>query len=296
MQFKKFYSYRVDGDNLQEVVDKIAQKMDEFSFEDDPVGNRAKNSGWVKVNKEYEEMFAKSGDVTYFSLMVATKKVPRDKLNRKLDEKVQELRESSGEEPSKKEIKEIKLALEETLIVDEEPKYKRITASFDTLSGRIDVDSGAKDAEEIVSFMRSTIGGSGIKATPFFSSIQMSTYKHWLLHGGSGPILMGQDHTLKDSDGTTVTYKKVNSSSELMLEHLKSGYEVKKTSLIVDEKFSGTINEKGEISGFKLEDMGVEEIDNELGDMEDGYFDAYLGLMSEIRGKFVNQIYSEAKG
>lgn len=296
MQFKKFYSYRIDNENPQEIVDKITTTMDEFVFEEDPVGNRVKNVGWVKVNKEYDELFAKSGAVSYYSLMIATKKVPRDKLNRRLDEKLEEIRESTGEDPSSKEVKEIKLALEEELIVDEEPKYKIVTASIDVLNKRIDVDAGAKDAEEIVSFMRSTIGGSGIKITPFFSGIQMTTFKAWLLEGGAGVITMGPDHSLKDSDGTTVTYKKVDASSALMLEHLHSGFEVSKTSLSVSGKYLGSLNDKGEVSGFKIEDLGKEELEESLVDIEDGYFDAMLELMANARSEFVNEIYAQAKG
>lgn len=296
MIFKKFSSYKIEQDNFSEVLDSLLEKMAEHKFQEDPIGNRTRNSGWVKTNQEYEELHASGSTSTYVSLLIATKKVPKDKINRKLEERMEEMRETDpGLEISSKEIKEMKTAIEEELIVDEEPKYKKVNAAINITEKRIDIDASTKDADELISFMRTTIGGSGIKATPYFSDIPMTTYKRWLLEGAPGAIEMGGDHVLKDMGaGTTVTYKKVDADDELMLKHLSNGFEVTKTSIVVDEKYSGTLNDKGEVSGFKIEDLGQEEIEGELGDMEDGYFEAMLDLMYDSRTEFLSQIRKSA--
>lgn len=293
--FKKCMSYSIEKSTLSDLIDTFLKKIEDFSFQEDESGLSTRNCGWVPCFSGREDFFFRAGDKIFFKYMISTKSVSGSKVKSVLNKRIADMMQ---EDPSltlnKKDKKAMQEEIEAELMANETPQYKAIWACFVENSDdpRLDVDAATKDAEDLAGFIRTTLGGSGLKITPYLSPLKLDQVKLILTDDSAGnEFLLGGEHDLYDpQEDVKVSYKNISSEDEMFNDHLNAGYKFTKTSLIYLDKISFSVNHKSEVSSIKLLDAGNDEADSSIGDVDEGYEEAMMEFMADIRGEFMQKI------
>lgn len=222
---------------------------------------------------------------TMISIRVDSKIIPGSAVKKLVADRVAALTAGGTRKPSKKEINEIKDEIIFSLAPTALIKSGVVNAYIDGHLGLIIVDAAsAKKAEDLLSFLRKTLGS--LVATPLSSvnkpSAVMTGWMLGVFPDTSSP-LPSIDIAVGD-DGGTAKFKKINLLEKQILDHINNGGQVVRVDLQWKESLSFSLSDTLALKKIKLLDeatQGKGETET-AADRFAADFAIFTGVMSEF--------------
>lgn len=185
---------------------------------------QALSAGWVPPRQEHGPLCECINGQLVFKLMVETKKVPSDVIDRKLQYAIRKIEELTGRKPGKKERRELKDEILFELLPSAFPKREAIIAWIDPIGRKLVVGTSSQaKADRVASSLVAAL--TGLECTPVHTNTTPATaMTEWLL-GRSQPetLAIEEDCELKSDGGTKVKYIKHNLRIPEVIDHIHTG-------------------------------------------------------------------------
>ena len=197
------------------------------------------SAGWVPPREANGPLCEGINGQLILKLMVETKKVPADVIDRKLQVAIKEIEELTGRKPGKKECRELKDEILFELLPSAFPKREAITAWIDPIGRKLVVGTSSQaKADRVASGLVSVL--TGLECTPVHTYTPPAVaMTDWLLSERLPETLaIEEDCELKSGGGTKVKYVKHQLNIPEIKEHLTKGM----TPASLDLTWLGRVN------------------------------------------------------
>lgn len=226
--------------------------------------------GWIApVNGG--ELSHRLGNTIMIRALIEKRVLPSSSVNDIVKKRVAEIEESEGAKVGKKRRTEIKDEVMFELMPKSLTTTETVFAYIDLDHARFIVDSSsAKKAEDVLSFLRKTLG-----SFPAAPVVTVGKITEQLTAWIDGPIVSvegffpGEECELRSPEdgGGIIKCKNQDLSEPDVQEHILAGKQVNKLSLTWEDKISFVITDKFEIK--KLKFLGV--LQDQIIEIEEGY-------------------------
>ena len=176
------------------------------------------------------------------SLCTEKKKIPSQAIKALLAEKIEEHTDRHGEEPSRKEIKDLKDASSLELVPRAFTAQSHVRFLFSADKKWVAVDCSSQgSAEKALEFLRNNLGS--LKVVPLQSSSVERVLTSWL-NAKETPETTSLTGTcsLTDNDGGTVSCVNLDLFGDEIQNHLSSGKTVVKMTILYDDRISFSLD------------------------------------------------------
>jgi recombination associated protein RdgC len=249
---------------------------------------QALSAGWVPPREANGPLCEGINGQLILKLMVESKKVPAEIIDRKLQYAIRKIEELTGRKPGKKERRELKDEILFELLPSAFPKREAIIAWIDPIGRKLVVGTSSQaKADRVASSLVGAL--TGLECTPVHTNTTPATaMTKWLL-GRSQPetLAIEEDCELKSDGGTKVKYIKHNLRIPEVIDHIHTGGMVPSS---LDLTWLGRVN-------FTLTDSLVLKKIDILGNLLEGHpeqvdaFDADVVIATtEINGLIADLI------
>jgi recombination associated protein RdgC len=197
------------------------------------------SAGWVPPREENGPLCECINGQLVFKLMIETKKVPADIIDRKLQAAMIESENLTGRKPGKKERRDIKDEIVLELLPKAFPRREAITSWIDPIGRKLVVGTSSQaKADRVASSLVAAL--TGLECTPVYTHTTPAVaMTDWLLSERLPETLaIEEDCELKSEGGTKVKYVKHQLNIPEIKEHLTKGM----TPASLDLTWLGRVN------------------------------------------------------
>ena len=179
--------------------------------------------GWVAPRPDSTALCECINGQLIFKLMIETKKVPADIINRKLGDKCKDIEADTGRKPGKRERREIQEEILQSLLPRAFPSRTAIIAWIDPIGKKLVVGTSSKgNADLIAKVLSSTMDGLTIGPLQT-KTAPASAMEDWLLENHTPETLAIEEACeLKAEGGTKIKYIKHQLNIQEIKDHLGS--------------------------------------------------------------------------
>ena len=229
--------------------------------------------GWVMPITSNEKLVHQVDDCLFFSFKKQERLLPAKVIKERLDERIAEIELAQNSKVRTRE----KRALKDDIIHELTPQAfvisSIINAYIDNANGWLVIDTPSiKKAEELVSFLRYTVGTLPVALFEFNDSIS-NTLTALVEYGSKEnycePFKALDDCILLDNEGSKATCKQQDMFTDEVQTHIGAGKSVQRLKLEYDDSIQFSVDDKFAIKQIKFIGL-IEEQINEV-DAEDEY-------------------------
>lgn len=235
-----------------------------------------RSAGWVPPRGEAEGLFVESiGGQWILRFFSESKVIPASVLNRKVQEKVDAIEQSTGRKPGKKEKQELKDEAKLDLLPMAFTKQGGMWIWIDPEARLLVLDTGSQArADEVVTLLVDGLPGFAVALLDTQTSPQ-AAMAHWL-HSQEPPrgFTVDQECELKSADESkaVVKYTRHTLDIEEVKQHIEHGKLPTKLALTWDDRVSFVLTESGQLRKIHFLETVFD------GQKDEGGFDADVAI------------------
>lgn len=252
------------------------------------------SQGWVSPFNSNSDVFClQSGYAQLFQLAIEEKVIPPASINKKVQDKINEIYNSTGIRVGRKQKNDIKNEILFNILPNALSKFNTMLAYIDNSLDLLVVDSSSQNkAEDLVSQLRQTLGS--FKASVFSeSSSRAVVLTNWLSTGELPEgFEFGHNVVLQTFDGSKsiIRCKNIDFNADEITRHIENGYMVTEIGLCFRDRVEFTITYEFSLKGIKLTDVVLDELEHEEVDSEEQLFDSKFTLISLELRELLNEL------
>lgn len=284
MWFKNLCIYRTDS-NWKITQDQLETALENQQFQ--PANSSdVSSSGWVSVRPSGDLVHSINGQYL-LSLRQERKLLPASVINHFTRAKAGEIEEQQGYKPGRKQMREIKEQVTETLLPKAFSQFRDTWVWIDTRNHWLVIDAGsAGRADEVIGALAKVLDPLPLKSLYTVQSPAVAMTEWLLADEAPAMFTIDQELELQSSTENKATIKYVRQSPELAdtQKHVQSGKLCTKLALTWSDRVSFVLTDELIIKRIQALDVLKEGKDISSMD-EDERFDADMTLMtSELAG------------
>lgn len=297
--FSKFTIYRFTG-GLPEQADMLGQLFQRGEFTP-TTPNQSSSAGWVPPRAKHGAFVEAIGGQWIARLMIETRKVPSDALQRRIDEVIARIEETTGRKLGRKERAEIKELCADELMPQAFPKQATVPVWIDPSAGLLVIGSTSQYQIDAV------IGALCVVAPDVRLSMvntkvaPQAAMAAWLSSFRYGELMSDSFETgrecelrAQDESKAVVRYKNENLERDEVLEHLKHGKMPTRLALIYDGRVAFVLTDSLQFKSVEVLDVVFDE---KAGRESDGdSFDADAAIATGELGPLIARMIEELGG
>ena len=278
MWFKNLKLFRLNTDWTITAQD-LEEKLQANAFVEGSPGQETK-LGWVSP-LEHSGLVYELGQYYFLTLQAEKKLLPASVINQFAREKAIEIEEQQGYKPGRKQMKEIKEMVTDTLIPKAFSIFRQTRVCLDLENHWLYIDAGtASKADEVISLLVKALDPVPIQS--FMTEISPSTaMTEWIFSDEATEGFNIEPQTEFKStqeDRATVRFTNVIPSQEEVSKHIESGKVVTKLGLTWRDRVSFVLHDTLEIKRIQALEI-LDEQRNPTGADDIERFDADMTLM-----------------
>ncbi len=293
MWFKNLHIFRF----LQDIIiseEELQISLAALIFK--PCGKMDTGSiGWVSpLGRDGEHLVYSANNCLVFKMRKEEKILPVSVIREFVNDRVEEIETQQTRKVRKREKDEIRDEVLQDLIPRAFTRSNYIYAYIDVKHGWLLIDTpNSKKAEELVDFLRHTIGSLPVTRPKLCQSIS-SIMTQWLIQPNDCPVdfELGDACVLANIDGAEANCKRQDLLAKEINAHLKAGKLVKRLALEWNDRLGLIIDDELVIRRLQILDLiqtQVNEIDAESFEQQ---FQADFMIMSAEIAKLVEKLFA----
>lgn len=254
-----------------------------------------KSFGWVEPRGQAHGPLVEAVAGHYLlKLMIETKAVPASVLKRKAQERAEQIEAATGRKPGKKETKELREELKQTLLPMAFTKQASVTVWIDPQARLLVLDASSQGkADEVITCLVTALDGMALELlqTTTSASVAMS---EWLTSGEPPEgFSVDRECELKsmDEEKSVVRYARHPLDIEEVRQHIAVGKQPTKLALTWDDRVSFLLTENMQIKKLSFLDVVFEGTAKE----DDG-FDADAAIATGEMSRLIPQLLEALGG
>jgi recombination associated protein RdgC len=291
--FRNLRLYRLHSDWPQQ-EDDLSQKL--YNVEFKPCGAYAERSmGWEAPAADHSESLARRlAGADLFRLRTQSRVLPAAAVNEALEERIEEFRQRSQRDPSRKEKRDLKEEVESQLRPRALVKSDR-TWGFCLHSEKlIAVDTASEpEAERFLEALRGALGS--LQVTPLAFKEPVSRLLNQIFLGG-GPTSFRSGDECRMVDPSTgkssVNWLGIDLGDPSVQKHVRDGLKIDRLGVEFDSVVTCVIGQDAVIRKFKLVGASVDddEVDDDPLANLDAEFTVVTGMVKRLLGALKKQL------
>lgn len=242
-------------------LEQIEEALDKARFV--PCGaTQEKSIGWTEPRGQAHAALAEAVAGHYLlKLMIETKAVPAAVLKRKAQERAAQIEAATGRKPGKKETKELREELKQTLLPMAFTKQSSVMVWIDPQARLLVVDAGSQGkADEVTTCLVKSLDGLALELlqTSTSASVAMS---EWLTNGEAPQgFSIDRECELKstDEEKSVVKYARHPLDIEEVRQHIAAGKQPTKLALTWNDRVSFLLTENFQVKKLNFLDVVFE--------------------------------------
>lgn len=289
MWFKNLKLFRLNPDWTITAQD-LEEKLQANAFVEGSPGQETK-LGWVSP-LEHSGLVYELGQYYFLTLQAEKKLLPASVINQFAREKAIEVEEQQGYKPGRKQMKEIKEMVTDTLIPKAFSIFRQTRACLDLENHWLYIDAGtASKADEVISLLVKALDPVPIQS--FMTEVSPSTaMTEWIFSDEATEGFNIEPQTEFKStqeDRATVRFTNVIPSQEEVSKHIESGKVVTKLGLTWRDRVSFVLHDTLEIKRIQALEI-LDEQRNPTGADDVERFEADMTLMCKEFSAFLDDL------
>ncbi|MBE9562060.1 MAG: recombination-associated protein RdgC [Proteobacteria bacterium] len=293
MWFKNLHVFRF----LQDVeisAEELQTKLTEFAFH--PCGKMDIESiGWVSpLGRDNEHLIYSANNCLVFKMRKEEKILPASVIREFVGDRVEEIEAQQMRKVRKREKDGIRDEVLHDLIPRAFTRSNYIYAYIDVKHGLLIADTpNSKKAEELVSFLRHTVGSLPVVKPKLRQSIA-NVMTQWLIQPNDCPadFELGDACVLANNDGAEANCKRQNLLAKEIHAHLNAGKLVKRLALEWNEKLGLIIDDELVIRKLQTLDLIITQINETDAESFEQRFQADFVIMSAEISNLVERLFT----
>lgn len=256
--FSKLTVYRIAA-GLPGTAEQLGQYLMRTEFQP-TAANQAKASGFVAPRAAHGAFAESVAGHWIARVMIETRKVPGDALQRRIDEIVDEFEKLNGRTPGRKQRAEIKEAAVDELLPQAFPKQAAVPVWVDPTSGLLAIGStSSAHVDEVITLL--------VRAIPDFALARVVTrlspaaaMTGLLIEGAADDFTIGRDCVLEATDESkaVVKYQRQDLGRDDVRDHLRAGKVPTSLSLTWRSRVSFTLADSMQLKRVEMLDVVFE--------------------------------------
>ena len=294
--FKNLIVYRL-GEGWTASMEEVEAALDKVRYVECGA-SQEKSVGWVEPRGEAHGPLLESvGGQWILKFMIEVKSVPGSVLNRKAKERAQQIEQTTGRKPGKKETKELKEEIKHGLLPNAFSKMGASLVWIDKEAGLLVIDAGSQSrADDVVTGLVKSIDGFAVALLDTQQS-PVSAMAEWLsMQEPPAGFAIEQECELKaaDESKSVVRYGRHPLDIEEVKQHIAQGKLPTRLALSWDDRVSFMLTE-----GMQLKKISFQDVVFEGKSADDGGFDADVaiatGELVQMLPDLINALGGEAQ-
>ncbi len=273
--FKNLIVYRI-APSWQAALEQVEAALDAQRFVECGA-TQEKSVGWLEPRGEAHGPLVESvGGHWIMRFMVEVKVVPGSVLNRKAHEKAQQIEQTTGRKPGKKETRELKDELKLSLLPMAFSKQASVWVWIDPQARLLMVDASSQSrADEVVTALVKGLDGLSLALLDTQTSPQAAMSEWLMTHEPPAGFNIERECELKASDESkaVVRYARHPLDTEEIKQHIAQGKLPTKLALTWDDRVTLMLTE-----GMQLKKISFHDVVFEGKSADDGGFDADVAI------------------
>ena len=288
--FRSARAYRITND-WPESEEALSNELQKSGFA--PCGPLTeRSSGWVEVNADLGESFARRlHGADLMKLRSQSRVLPAAVVNEALEERIDEWRQRMDEPPGRRDKRRLKLETRDSLLPKALVKSDKLWGYFDLGEQLLVIDTGQEAAaDRFVRHLQLALGELEIRPLEFAQPVG-DLLKKMFLGDTPGDIHIGRECRMQDATDTrsTVRWNDFDLSDASIRSHVADGMRLTHLAIVYDNILSCVLDENGRLTKIKL--LGAD--DDDTGAEQDplARFDAEFVLLSST----LRRLYTDLK-
>lgn len=296
--FRNLQIYRVPG-GLPISSDALAEQLATVSFQ--PCGAMDRHSGgWVPPRDDTGLVFAQDRQYILCAQFEA-KVLPASYVNRIAGERAAKIESEQGYKPGRKQMRELRLQVEEELLPKAITKITRVPVWFDNRSGWLAIDGSPARADEVIGLLKRALTDSPPMRMPETAQSPAVAMTAWLA-GAEAPGLLSIDRDCElkaaSAERATVRYSHSNLDTEEVRGHIAAGKFVTRLALTLNDRVSFVLTDDFSIKRVALLDVVLEQASNDAtceADLYAANIALFTGELSRLIAAIIEACGGEVK-
>lgn len=291
MWFKNLQVYRLTRFDLTPA--QLAEKLAEHPLQ--VAGSmEMQRLGWLPPKGESEPFVHQYGQQMMIALGVEKKLLPASVINQFTQARAQEIEEQQGYKPGRKQLKEIKEAMTDSLLPRAFALRRSTRAWIDPQGNWLVVDAASlAKADELIEQLLKNI--DGIALAPLKTELSPATAMTGWLLGGEAPagFSVDDDYELRGvGEGkSSVRYTRHAPDADEIRKHVESGKTVSRLALTWQDRLSLVLDEQLQLKRLTPLDLLTEQADG-----DEDVFDADFAMMTGEVSKLLADLLAALGG
>ena len=258
--FKNLIVYRL-GEGWTASMEQVEAALDKARYVECGA-SQEKAVGWVEPRGDAHGPLLESvGGQWILKFMIEVKSVPGSVLNRKAKERAQQIEQTTGRKPGKKETKELKEEIRQSLLPMAFSKQGSVLVWIDQAARLLMIEAGSQGrADEVVTALVKSLDGFAVALLDTQIS-PVSAMAEWLTtQEPPADFAIEQECELKagDESKSVVRYGRHPLDTEEVKQHIAQGKLPTKLALAWDERVSFVLTEGMQLKKINFKDVVFE--------------------------------------
>jgi recombination associated protein RdgC len=298
IMFQKFTLYRIAG--LPDSSDTLARYLSHSEFV--PTGQtQEKSAGWIPPRAAHGAFVESVGGQLIARLLIETRKVPSDALQRRIDEVVAAIERDTGRKPGRKERREIKESALLDLLPQAFPKQAAVDVWIDRVAGLLIIGTtSAAQIDDVISALLRSVPDLRLSLVAT-EKTPTSIMVDWLL--GADDLdenddcwfSLGRDCELRATDESkaVVRYKNQYLNRPDVREHIQQGKLPARLALDWQGRVAFTLTDTLQFKSVEFLDSVF---DGKADDEDDDRFDADVAIATGELCRMIADMFTALGG